>query len=288
MSKKQKKERYETPNEVMLRDSEYPHNVIYDDVVHTRFKPMGFGHELQKLMVGLLHAIAMDKSTMFGEPMTLNEIGFLHQISILYEEGRVKMRMYFAPQLASEEHQSANGHVENVPIRWFLRLNRYFFVVQDNDLSGVTGFEKIVAPKYKIEYDELGRPAVKLKKDGSDMKLQEVMYIDCNLPITIAACLGISLADPNFKVSIETVGQTADKKKRIIIDGKENSYPIWINVEHSVNPHSYDPVEVIPYLIGLTEKRQTRYKEQKKLAEKAADDSEKKSKKKNKNKCKYL
>ena len=198
------------------------------------------------------------------------------------------MRMYFAPQLASEEHQSANGHVENVPIRWFLRLNHYFFVVQDNDLSGVTGFEKIVAPKYKIEYDELGRPAVKLKKDGSDMKLQEVMYIDCNLPITIAACLGISLADPNFKVGIETVGQTADKKKRIIIDGKENSYPIWINVEHSVNPRSYDPVEVIPYLVGLTEKRQTRYKEQKKLAEKAADDSEKKSKKKNKNKCKYL
>lgn len=285
MSKKNKnkKMKYETPTEVLFSDSIYPEFTVQGGVVYTRFQPIGFGHELQHLMTDLLHELVMKYSD-----MTLAEMGFLHTISILYEEGRVKMRIYFNPDLATYREEQANGQSVMKPIPQFGIMNGYFFVLpgKDIDLTQVIGFDKILVQKSKIEYDELGKPALKLKKDASDMKMQEVLYVECNLPVTIAACMDLNLFDPNFKVSIETVGQTNNPKKRIIVDGKENSYQIWVNVQHSADESGYDPDTALPYLIGLADRRNEKDDAQKELADRAAEDAKKKKKKEKESKQK--
>lgn len=276
---------YETPSEVLSKDCVYPKCVTYDGIVHTRFNPMGFGHELQTRMTKLFHQLVMEHSD-----LTMAEMGYLHQSSILFEDGRIKVRMYFHPELATYREIQANGNTIMKPIPQLGCMNGYFFILTgDNiDLNQVIGFDKILIPKFKIEYDELGKQAVRLKRNVEDTKLQEVMYVECNLPITVAACMDLSLADSNYRVSVETVGQTNNPKNRIIIDGKENSFQVWVDLQFSEGNCGFDPGEVVPYLLSLVEKNRNRYDDQKKLAEKAEEKTEKNKKKSKKASAKFM
>ena len=269
--------------------STYPHYVTMNDVNTTWFKPITTDHTLQKLITQLMHDIVLNSNS----DKTLAEMGFFHQISILCEDGRIHTRVYFHPELATYKKGTANGRYDLSPIPQLGIFNGYLFVLtgENIDLTQVIGFDKVMLPKCKIEYDEAGKPALVLKKDASDLKLQEAMYLECNLPITVAAAMDLDLADANFSVKALTVGMES-KKKKIMIDGKENSYPVWINVTHSHDngnqTRGYDVNSVIPYLTSLSLRRSSKREVQKELMQKAADKAEKQSKKGAKKNYKYM
>lgn len=248
----------------------------------TSFSPIGYGHEFQRLITMKLHALVMGMST-----KTLAEMGYLHRVMVSYEEGKIRIRIYFHPELATYKEETANGQYVLKPIPELMIMNKHFFIVPNNgDATGIIGVEKALAPRGKIEYDELGKRALRLKRDGTDLKYQEVIYVECNLPITVASVMDISLADPNFKVTAETIGQPG-QKRNIMIDGKENSYPVWIHVAYTSPRYDnsyvgYSTDDVIPYLTMILSSREKSYKNTKTLTEKVSDTAKKKEKKEKK------
>lgn len=288
---KKDKSKEQTPHDVRMPSlsSDYP---IYPltatsvengvTIEETSFSPVGYGHELQRLITLKLHELVMEMST-----KTLAEMGYLHRVMVSYEDGKIRIRIYFHPELATYKEETANGQYVLKPIPELMIMNKYFFIVPDNgDATGIIGIEKVLAPRGKVEYDELGRRALRLKRDGTDLKYQEAVYVECNLPITIAAVMNISLDDPSFKVTAETIGQPG-QERNIMIDGKENSYPVWIHAAYTSPRHDdthvgYSTDDVIPYLTMLAECRERSYKNTKKLTEKVSDTAKKKEKKEKK------
>lgn len=294
MSKDKKKNKKEVQHEnpirdyagIMHTDACYPNMISSDGIVFTTFKPIGFDHEIQTLMTKLFHNLVMKFSD-----KTMSEMGYTHQIAVLFENGTIKLRMYFHPELATYEELSANGKAVRKPIPQLGIMNGYFFILPGNsiDLSLVTGIEKIMMPKVKIKYNERGNLAIKVKDDAT-MKLQDAFYVECNLLLTVASILNLNLTDPNYTVKATTVSQT-DKKRAILVDGRNNSYQIWINVtfsEDSAISSGYDPEDAIPYLTAIASKAIDAKQSQKKLMRKAEDKAEKKKNNDKKKLSKYL
>ena len=292
MSKDKKKNKNENPFKPQSNISEatpksyYPNMVSTDGVVYTSFMPIGYDHEFQSLMTKLLHGLVMKFSD-----KTMSEMGYMHQIAVLFENGAVKLRMYFHPELATYEEHAANGRVIRKPIPQFGIMNGYFFILPGDsiDLTAVTGIEKIMMPKAKIKYNERGNLSVKIKEDAT-MKLQDAFYVDCNLLTTVASVLNIKLTDPNFAVKVNTISQV-DKKRAILVDGRNNTYQIWIHVTFSADDSislGYNPEDAIPYLTAIAVKAADAKQTQKKLMREAEDQTEKKNKDDKRKLSKYL
>ena len=266
----------------------YPNTIADGEMEYTTFKPIGFDHAIQTQMTKLLHNLVMKYSD-----KTMSEKGFMQQIAVLFEDGAIKLRMYFHPELATYEERTANGQVSRKPIPQLGIMNGYFFVLSGNkiDLTQVTGIEKIMMPKAKIKYNERGMLAVKIKdQDASSMKLQDVFYVECNLRLTIAAILNLKLTDPNYMVKVTTISQS-NQKRAILVDGRNNSYQVWIHVAYSSDEsisRGYDPEDAIPYLTALASKVVDSKQSQKKLMREAEDKSEKKKSSDMKKLSKYL
>lgn len=282
---KDKNQREVTDANIMFKDEHriYPNVIVNQSskVAMTRFKPVGYGHDLQELISTKLHDLVMQNP---GCDMTLAEMGYLHRIMILQEDGRIRIKIYFNPELATYKQTTPNGQYIIKPIPQLIIMNKYFFIIDDvNALPNVIKFEKALMPKGKVQYDELGKPTIKLKNDGTDLKYQETMYVECNFPMTIAAAMDINLDDPNYRVSASTLGKTNQKTKAIMIDGKENSFPIWIDLEFTSwdldDSHAgYDTDSVVPYLLSLASKTKKAHTNYKTLATTVVDDAKKKKK----------
>lgn len=288
MSKKDKMKKFSVNkalDSMMDMNVSYPDMLTNDHVVYTKFKPIGFDHSIQTLMTELLHKLVMQYSD-----LTMSEMGYMHQISVLFSDGGIRIRMYFHPDLATQTFMTANGRTYQKPIPQIGIMNGYFFVIPGDqiDLSQVTGIEKIMAPKTKIKFNARGNKHLIIKDDAS-MKLQEALYVECNLPITIAAIMDIDITDPDFSVSASTVSQ-ADNKRAILVDGRSNSYQIWVNVKFGerATETGYNPNDAYAYLVQLASQIQDAKSVQKKLMSQASEATEKKTKNEYKRYSRYL
>ena len=114
--------------------------------------------------------------------------------------------------------------------------------------------------------------------------------MDCNLLTTVASVLNIKLTDPNFAVKVNTISQV-DKKRAILVDGRNNTYQIWIHVTFSADDlisFGYNPEDAIPYLTAIAVKAADAKQTQKKLMREAEDQTEKKNKDDKRKLSKYL
>ena len=271
---------------VSIHDCAYPNYVKADDgVAHTWFHPIGYGHQLQQLITKLLHTLVMKYSD-----KTLSEMGYFHHSSILLVDGRVDIRIYFKQELATVEKPTMNGQTYVEPIPQLGIFNGYLFYLEGDqiDLRDVVGYGEELMPKCKIGFNELGHPAL-FFKEGGEMKKQNVCYIKCNLPILMAAAMDLDLLDPNFNVMVRTVGYGSNRKRQVVLDGKENQLPIWVGVQHTEEDHkSYDPNNVRTYLVNLQEKISKRHEKQRELMSHAEEKTSKEKKKKNKPKKNFV
>lgn len=221
-------------------------------------------HDLQNMITETMHDLVMERGD-----FTLAELGYLFSSTLGYsrEEDQIHLRIYFDPRLACRAVRNPNtGKKSLVPVAELYTFQNYFFVGQVTDCMG---FTKMTLPKYKVEADELDRAAVKFK-DNDKYEEVTVMYLECNLAITLAAICNIDLKDPGFtiKYSMDDIKKKKSALKVSINPEDYNQFPIDISVQYSGTPEEYniqyDPEDAIPY---LTERMQKRARDMSKLAE---------------------
>ncbi|MCM1295165.1 MAG: hypothetical protein NC311_06460 [Muribaculaceae bacterium] len=252
------------------------------------FPPNGTSHDLQRKVTDLMHQIV----TEYGQ-FTLAELGYLHINTLTYdkEKGQLYFKVYFDVHHAARVQQSdVNASRKLVPVAELNVFQGYLFI--GNLLDAIT-YERILAPKAKSVEDELGRAALKFKEDSSKIVETDALVLNCSLPVVMAAALGISLTDPEFKVSCETVGKGGKNAvKSIVATSNSSEVPVSVTVTHTHGDTTpYDPDDAEPYLIGLMDRLQKASQNQTKLKQsvrkKAKKNGEKNSRQKNKGFNKY-
>ena len=259
----------------------YPNQDVVDGMITTTFAPMGVDRGLQDLITqGLDQAVREDPTC----TTTLAEFGYLHFSSIEINDKRIQMKLYFDPRLCTNERVAANGQksIQVKPELVRLLNNRFIIVTQDNpedktiDLTGVVGVEKILAPQGKIKYDELGKPALYLKKDATDLKAREVIVFYCNLTVSLAYLLDINV-DAGYHISTMSASNKASKSK-IMIDGYNEIHPVWITVRF--HETGYQPAQIVNYLRNLMQTHQSVISHQKEILKEAKEEKSRNDKKK--------
>ena len=251
------------------------------------YPPNGTSHALQKLITDLLHRL-VTANAMF----TLGELGYLHINTLTYdkEAGQLRLKVYFDARFVCREEKSEfNTSKKYVPVHELRLFQNYLFVC---DVVNVASYEKIMAPKTKVVENEFGHPSLEIK-DSSKVVETAALVLNCSLPLTMAAALGISLSDPEFLVSCETVGKGGKSAVKSIISTSHTSeVPVAVTVTRThgaVEP--YDPAEAVPYLISLQERTaaaaQNREKLKRDVKKKADKNKAKAQKQRNKGFNKY-
>ena len=182
------------------------YNVSNGMVVTKTYQPAGIDHNLQSAITGLMHSIAVMNSE-----VTLAEMGYLNMNMVSFVEDHVEVKLYFIPNLATVTERAPNGKPISHPNPKLNIFKDYMFV---GDLEKAISFDTITVPKYNIDIDELGKPAIKIKSGKKTEEDQEVLVLHCNLAVVLAAINNVDMMDPNFNVSFETV--TATKKLSLI------------------------------------------------------------------------
>lgn len=238
------------------------------------YEPIGVNHELQAGVTKLLHDLAIR----YTQPFTLAQLGYLHMNSICYVNGEVQAKIYFAPELAITTTTGFGGRQVSVPNPKFEAFHNWLFV---GSLKGAIEYDTLTVPKYHIDEDSSGQPAISITGGKKVIEDAEVVVLRCNPLCLMAAITGVSMADPNFDVSFETIGKS-DKKtgSQIMISaGANQQFPVKVTVAHSTNAEYYDPDLVVPCLLDRAKRAQSAIRTRKELALKASEKAEKAAKK---------
>ena len=263
--------------------------VLSEGKTITRFAPLGYKDEhitIQELITAALHKRLQETGV-----ITAREMGYLYCSTTMLSGDRMQIRLYFHPELATKKVMLPNGQIEFHPIPEFGLLNKYFYVSEpgQTDLSGIIGICRAEVQKSKIEFDELGRKALRVKEN--DSKYQEVVYLECNPSILIAYIMDIDLDDPYFNFASRPVGKITKKSPNAIVsDLAKKNHPTWIDVIQSTEGYTgYDPEKAIPYLINKIQQYQKSESMRMELREAVQDKSAKakKAKKEKERKKKY-
>ena len=245
-----------------------------EPVKRVQFAPMGVDHKLQYLITN-----AMDRIVMMGGTTTLAELGYLHQISIAYIENRASIRIYFHPKLACVKKRNINGSEKLVPREEFKLFENYFFV---GDVKNAVTFENIEVPRCYIDEDPYTHHATLFfKKNMSKTEEIEVMVLNCNFPITVAAAMGVSLAT-DFKIkfsSVNAVGTNVAGNLAVTV-GAHQEFPITVIAEYNPTMYNpgYDPEDAVSYLMNMASVNNDAARTHRELARKVSDQAKKNKK----------
>lgn len=252
------------------------------------FPPNGTSHDLQRKVTDLMHRLVLDAGK-----FTLAELGYLHINTLTYdkEKGQLYFKVFFDVHYAARVVQSeTNAQRRIVPVGELEVFKNYLYV---GNLLDVITYERIMAPKTKNAEDEIGRSALKFKEDSSKIVETDALVLNCSLPVVMAAALDVSLTDPEFNVSCETVGKGGKNAVKSIVTTSNNAeVPVSVTVTYSHGSQEpYDPDDAEPYLIGLMDRlqqaAQNRDKLKQSVRKKAKKNGEKQAKQKNKGFNKY-
>lgn len=253
-------------------------------VIHRgTYAPMGVSHDLQQDITKLLHQITVDKGI-----ATLAEMGYLNMCAIGYVVDHVELKLFFAPELATMNDTRINGASKAIPNKALNAFRDYLFI---GDVADNISFTNMVCPKYRVEEDALGEPAIVIK-DGKGFKEDtEVMVLHCNLDLVLAAIFDINLAlVQDFQISYETIGAQKKEKNEeatagiMITMGANQEFPVKLTVSWA-DPFSeeiaetgatghYEPDVAMMYLIGKMQSAKEVKTAKKQLAQKVSDSAE--------------
>ena len=245
------------------------------------YPPNGTTHDLQKAITDLMHRIVMDAGK-----FTLAELGYLHINTLTYdkEQGQLYLKVYFDVHFAARVRKSeVNTARTIVPVQELTVCENYLYV--GNIVDSIT-YEKILAPKTKTVEDVAGRPALQFKEDSSKIVETDALVLNCSFPITMAAMLDVSLADPEFSVACETVGKGGKNAIKSIVATSNNAeVPVIVTVTHThEDTEPYDPALAVSYLVNLRERLKKADHNRDKLKESVREKAKKNSNKRNKTK----
>jgi hypothetical protein len=249
------------------------------------FNPIGVDNQLQMEITKLMDTIVKERGD-----MTLAEMGYLHMSSVAFTGDHVEAKVFFAPELAMDNEHSVNGSMKAIPNEALNVFQNYLFV---GDVADNVSFGTITCPKYRIEEDALGIPAVTIKEGKGFKEDTEVVVLNCNLDLMLAAILDIDLFDKYFSVSYQTLGKNGEASKKNKKDEEENpapgimismganqEFPVMIMVKYSHNGGGmYRPENAIPYLLAKLQASKETKSVKKELAQQVSDSAERMVKK---------
>lgn len=218
---------------------------------------------------------------------TLAELGYLHLNTLTYDQTTrsLHLRVYFDARLAARVKTATTSKTRTIhPVTELNVFQNFMFV---DDLEDAVTYEKIVAPKYKIVTDEVGRQSVQIK-DGGKFEEANALVLNCNLALTAAASHNLALLDPEFSVSCKTIGKSSKSAaKSIITTAGMKEIPVIITITGSAldetdDESGFDPQDAIPYLQMIKERGAQAAHNQSKLQKKVRDEAKKAGKKQQK------
>lgn len=250
-------------NKMFVRDGE--------PIQRYEFGPAGSDNTLQKLITEFLHNRLCSSGV-----TTLAELGYFHMNMVSYVEDHVEVKIYFHPALATDKHVMRNGKEYRTPKKELALFQNYLFI---GDVEDAITYDTIAVPKYYIDRDDLGKPALKIRNGSKKAKEDvNVLVLRCNLALTMAAIFNINLMDPYYQVEYETLGASSkkDKDKHIIITaGNKQEYPVRVMMERSVVSQVFDPELALPYIESRIRQSDETMKTKKKLQRKVSEKAEK-------------
>lgn len=242
-------------------------------IVFKSWEPAGSpnGNKLKRDITNL-----MDSIVRVDGRHTLAELGYLHMNLVSYSNGQVRVKVYFAPELATMTlRNGVNTNGKIVPHEGLNVFKNYLFV---GELKDAITYETMSVPQYEIKRDARDQLAIYIKDNKKKVNEDaEVVVLNCNLLLLMASMEGINLWDENFKVDIETVGKSKKKENDMAIMinvGAYQEFPVRINMQYTAKDNSvdeYNPDDAIPYLINRMKKMSEAKDTKKKLADKATD-----------------
>lgn len=231
--------------------------IIYDTIVNSKL--------LQSQITNLLAERFKTVS------LVLSEVGYFHMCSVLFNGRNITLKLYFHPELALTYTISPNGNKKYTIKKEFEEvMKNYFFI---GDIKNVISFETISVPKYKIKEGIYG-PYLFIK-DKLDEREEEVLVINCNIDLVIAAINNISLDSKDYTLKYNSIGT---HKKPIMISASSDIYPIQIVVEYNDEDLGYKPGLAEPYIRNIIKEKKKQEQAEKKIAKKASDVKSKPSK----------
>ena len=183
---------------------------------------------------------------------TLAELGYLHMSTVSYVDDHVDVKVYFDAKLASVEQALPNGKRSYVPTNKLDEcFQNYLYVGKAVDIAS---YDEADVPKYRIEEDDLGKPAIVIS-DKKSTDTSVVLVLHCNLDLVISSILDINPFSEGFEINTKTVGKysskKSDKHRIIIAAGANPEFPVDVEVTFNPNAISeYDPELAIPYLVA--------------------------------------
>jgi len=245
-------------------------------VEHITYAPNGTSHALQRKISEFMHELVKSVGK-----FTLSELGYLHINTLTYnqETGALNLRIYFDIRLAARAVQSTTNKSKMiVPVQELEIFKDYFYV---GKLQDVVTYEKIMAPKTKVVEDEMHRASLQFK-DSNKYIETDVLVLNCNLAITMAAIHDISLTDQEFTVRCSTVGKGGKNAvKSIITTANMKEVPVSVTIVHNANSggiNGYEPDDAISYLTALQEEQYRIAKNRDKVQQKVRKDAKDKKK----------
>ena len=233
-----------------------------DVVKRITFDPMGTDHTLQQLNTAHLHQLIAKSD------YSLAELGYLHASSVSFVKDHIETKIYFVPELATTKKPSSFRTTSSdlVLHPGFKEFQNHVFLGDPDALirAGGAVFVDMAVPKYRIDTDDAGKPAI-IIKDGHKLDHDgETLALFGNIELMLASYLNLSLFDPNFLVSYQTIGngdnQDADHPAIMISMGAEKEFPVKVTVQWSAdNTIPYEPETAIPYLMEKAKKDQRVY-----------------------------
>ena len=249
-----------------------------DEVISTiEYDPSAGDHKLQRRITELMDRLVQNDSR-----FTLAELGYLHMNTLLYdrETGRVNLKVYFDVHYSCRVvKDKTNSRRSIMPVDELNVFQNYLFV---GPVVNAVTFETIMAPKTKKIEDEQGRPSLSFKDDAKFVET-EVLVLNCNLPVAMAAVHDIDLKDPLYKVRCTAIAKSGSNKESMVISsGNKKEIPVKLTItvsgvtDDDNSTSGFDTVDVKPFLVALRERNLNKAKNQSKLTDKARDKAEKK------------
>lgn len=243
------------------------------------YGPIGMSSTLQNEITQLMHALAMRSGV-----VTLAELGYFHMNTVTFVEDHVEVKLYFHPALATTQMPQHNGKIKYIPNDHLNIFKDYMFV---GNLEDNVSYDTVTVPKYRIQNDSLGRAALSIRNTKKMEGDEEVLVLNCNLSLVIAAINGVSLTDPNFEISYETIASIKKSKKSsddedtdgntaaaiVATVGTRREFPVTVKVKFTEPATGYNPDDAIPYLMSKLSDQQAARDNKKKLAKKVSSEA---------------
>lgn len=246
-------------------------------VTQITYPPIGMDKTLQRVITDFMNR----RLTARGSA-TLGQLGYFHMSSIMYVKDHLEVKVYFHPDLSLKTLRQMNNQPIYIPDpRIDDTFNGYLFV---GELKDAISFERATVPAHKIVRDATGQQSLRLKDGKKPVTDMEVVVLQCNLSLTMAAAHGISLDDPNFKISYETIVDVHNGRKAKAMApsniattiGSEHEFPVSISIQftdHGEDEDLYNPELAVPYLLKRAEAMRDMEETKRELANKVSDDA---------------